>query len=346
MKPMKKEAAVLCYGDRGFMQSVGEEINERFGYDATVPIEVNTFASKELYPIIKSSIRRKRVYVIANLEGYCGEIDPNVGLMRVFLINDAVRRASASEINDVLTFLPYGRQERKDKPRSAISAKVVADMLVTTGANRISTIDMHADAAQGFCNIPVDHLTAIPTLAGYLVNNGYDINDKDWVLVAPDEGALTRTMNMKKHMTENYDMDIKVAVTMKNRNAGTGDVDVMFVVGDVDGKNALYVDDMLDSGSTICEGAKALRRKGAGEVRACCTHGIFSRKKGVRAEDRLREAGIRVLTTDSIPRTDSYIEQNKDWLDVASIASLIGEAVFRIDTDGSVSELYNTPIKF
>lgn len=334
-----EDVAVVCYGNHDFIKSLQAELYGKFNENIVIPLDVKKFADGEIYPKIKKNIRRKRVYFVANFEGYDGSFDPNIGYIRVFLINDAIKRSSAEEINNVLPFIPYIRQERKTEPRVPISARLFADLLEQSGATRLTTIDMHTGAAQGFYTIPVDDFPAIQVIGDELATGNYGVNEEDWVIVSPDAGAMGRAKTFKEYLREKHEIDLRIAMTEKTRGK-EGEPEVQYVVGDVDGKNVWMPDDMVDSADTLCESWGKLKDKGAKKVVASSTHGLFSIKKDRRAEDRLREAEIFVVSTDTIPRSPEYREENSDWLKIVSTTPIISEAIHRIDTGGSLSELY------
>ncbi len=290
-------------------------------------VNITVFPSKEIYPQISETVRRKNVYVVQTFNAEDDTVDPHTPLMELLLINRALKLASAEEVTNVLPYIPYQRQDRVDRARVPISAKLVADLIEVSGADRILTFDLHAEQGQGFFNIPVDHLRALQLFVK-------DFKGKpDYVAVAPDEGSLKRTRQYAEKT------GLKVAMVEKKRN--DEGVEFYFVIGEdvVRGRHAIEVDDQIDTGKTGCGGGKKLIEKGALSVREYGTHLVLSRdpKTNQRAEDRFREAGIQVVGTDSIPRSDRYLEQNRDWLEVRSVAPMLAEAIYRIQMGESLT---------
>lgn len=347
------EMAILLYGSEEFVsryRDIMQNFNKKLE-DCIVQLTCKSFSNNELHAQIAQNIRRRNVYIIANFLGYAEGFDPNIGYMRLFIINDACRRASAAEINDILPYVPYLRQDRKDKPRVPISAKLFADLLERSGANRLVTVDMHVDQIQGFYNIPVDHFNALPLFAEEFLQATPQEDDRtlfqvdfftvqapidprQWVLVAPDAGAMKRARDLKTLIHRKYKADIDLAMLEKSRI--NGKAEVHYLVGNVQGKNAIIVDDIIDTAHTLEQGVTKLRNNGAEEIYVCGTHGLFS--KG--AEQRIRKAGIKVMVTDSIPRSREYLEANKDWLKMLSLRQLLVDGISRIQLGRSVSELF------
>jgi ribose-phosphate pyrophosphokinase len=246
----------------------------------------------------------------------------NHNLMELFIMIDAVRRASATRITAVLPFYGYARQDRKDQPRVPITAKLVANLLVAAGANRILTMDLHAQQIQGFFDIPVDHLYAAPVMYDYLKKK----NMKDLVVVSPDVGGLK--------MAHAYAQVLEggLAIVAKRRKNAT-EVESMAVIGEIRGKNILLVDDLTETAGTLTQAAALLKRKGAKKILACVSHAILN-SVGV---ERLRKSVIdELITTDTVqcPAIDGV------KITTLSVAGLLGEAIKRIHNNSSVNSLF------
>ena len=249
----------------------------------------------------------------------------NDHLMELLMIMDALKRASAERITAVLPYFGYARQDRKPRPRVPITAKLVADIIVTAGADRVLTMDLHADQVMGFFDIPVDNLYARPVLLNYILDH---YKDQPICIVSPDAGGVSRARSFAKIL------DAGLAIIDKRR-AQPNEVSEMNVVGDVQGKLAIIVDDMVDTGGTLIKAADALLVRGAREVLACCTHAVLS---GL-ARDRLPQSSLKkVIITDTIYHPG--LDEAGDRLVKLSVAPLIGEAIRRIHDDDSVSVLF------
>ncbi|MEW6523957.1 MAG: ribose-phosphate pyrophosphokinase [Bacillota bacterium] len=282
-------------------------------------IELGRFSNGEIRVIVNESVRGHDVFVI---QPTCGAV--NETLMELLLILDALVRASARRITAVMPYYGYARQDRKTRGREPISAKLVANLLVTAGAGRVLTMDLHAGQIQGFFDIPLDHLAAIPLLADYFREKAL----ADLVVVAPDLGSVGRARDMSNRLKA------PIAIIDKRRPQPNV-AEVMNIVGRVRGKTAIMIDDMIDTGGTICQAAEALLRAGATEVYACCTHPVLSGP----AVQRLSAAPLReVVVTDTIPLP---AEAFRDRFKVISVADLFGEAILRIHEDLSVSKMFN-----
>lgn len=235
---------------------------------------------------------------------------------------DAAKRASARTINLVVPYYGYSRQERKAAPREPISAKLVADLLTTAGAHRVITIDLHAPAIQGFFNIPVDHLTALDLLSGYIKKK----NIEDLIVVSPDAGGVTRAENLANVI------EAPIAMMFKKRYAHNEAV-VTHVIGDVEGKTPVIIEDLIDTGTTIVNVVEGLKERGAKDVYILATHAVFSGP----ALERLNHPNIKeVIITDSIAIPDDHPEKFK----VLSVAHLLSDAIRIIQSGGSISSLF------
>jgi ribose-phosphate pyrophosphokinase len=245
--------------------------------------------------------------------------------MELLIIMDALRRASAARITAVLPYFGYARQDRKTKPRVAITAKLVSDLIVCAGANRVLTMDLHAGQVMGFFNVPVDNLYARPVLLNYLKEQ---FLNEDVCIVSPDAGGVARARAYAKRL------DASLAIIDKRRNS-PNEVADMHVVGDVEGKRAIIVDDMVDTGGTLAKAADALLENGATEVYACCTHAVLSGS----AKERIPASSLKkIVVSDTIYHGD--LPESSDWVARLTVAPLIGEAIKRINSDESVSLLF------
>ncbi|HXF06860.1 MAG TPA: ribose-phosphate pyrophosphokinase [Blastocatellia bacterium] len=275
------------------------------------------FSDGEISFQILENVRGADVFVV---QSTCPPVDSN--LMELLIMLDAFRRASAWRITAVIPYFGYARQDRKDKPRVPISAKLVADLLTTAGANRILAMDLHAGQIQGFFDIPVDHLFAAPVLVDYFRKRAIP----QLVVVSPDAGGVERARAYAKRL--NADLAI-----IDKRREQANVAEVLHVIGDVAGRNALIVDDMIDTAGTLREVAHVLINHGVREVFACCTHPVLSGP----ALERIRESPItEVVVTNTIPLHSHDIDKIK----VLSVAPLLGEAIRSIHEETSVSRLF------
>lgn len=295
------------------------EIARSAGVELTA-CDVRRFSDGELSVEIGENVRGHDVFVVQSTS-----TPGNDHLMELLMIMDALKRASAERITAVLPYFGYARQDRKSKPRVPITAKLVSDLIVTAGADRVLTMDLHADQIMGFFNIPVDNLYARPVLLGYITDHyGKD----DICMVSPDAGGVSRARAYAKRL------DASLAIIDKRR-AQPNEVAEMNVVGEVEGKVCIVIDDMVDTGGTLIKAADALIAHGATKVLACCTHAVLSG----RAKERLPQSKVaQVIASDSIYHPD--IQKAEEWLVRLSVAPLIGEAIRRIHSDDSVSVLF------
>ncbi|HZZ08661.1 MAG TPA: ribose-phosphate pyrophosphokinase [Candidatus Binataceae bacterium] len=284
--------------------------------------EVGRFPDGEVLVEVRENVRGGDCFV---LQSIC--TPPNDNLMELLLLMDALRRASAKRISAVIPYFGYSRQDRKVAPRVPISAKLVADVITTAGASRVLTVDLHAGQIQGFFNIPVDNLYAMPVLIQYLRKR---LEGRRVSVVSPDAGGVERARAFARRLNAN------LAIIDKRRRRAS-EVAEMQLVGEVRDSSALLVDDMIDTAGTITEAAKVVMNAGANEVLACATHPILSDP----ACERLNKSCLEeVITTNSIPlRAKAQAELGS--LKVLSVASLIAEAVRRIHNEESVSSLFN-----
>ena len=289
-------------------QSIGMELGK---------CTVSAFPDGETFVKIEENVRGQDVYVVQSTSP-----PTNHYLMEMFIMMDALRRASAWRITAVMPFYGYARQDRKDRPRVPITAKLVANLLVAAGANRILTIDLHAQQIQGFFDIPVDHLYAAPAIYQHLMAQQVP----DLVVVSPDVGGL------KMAHAYSQNLNASLAIVAKQRKNAT-EVATIAVIGEIQGRNVLLVDDLTETAGTLTTAAQVLREQGAKSVRACVSHALLN-DLGI---ERLRKSGIdELITTDTIVRP--AIEGVK--ITTLSVAGLLGEAIKRIHTNSSVTSLF------
>lgn len=298
---------------------LAEKIAEQIGLELG-DIQISKFADGEVKININESIRGSHVYLIQSTS------DPvNDNLMELLIAIDAMRRASAKTINIVLPYYGYARQDRKAQSREPITAKLVANMITSAGADRLVTLDLHAAQIQGFFDIPVDHLLGSPLLAQYFLEHG--LHGEDIVVVSPDHGGVTRARKLAEFLKA------PIAIIDKRRPKANV-AEVMSIVGEVEGKTCILIDDMIDTAGTITVGANALIEQGAVEVYACCTHPVLSDP----AIERLEASPIKkVIVTDSI---DLPEEKKIDKIEQVTVSGLVAEALKRIYENRSVSPLF------
>ncbi len=282
--------------------------------------EVRKFSDGETYVEIKENVRGKDIFVVQPTS-----TPVNDHLMELLLMADAFRRASARRITAVMPYYGYARQDRKVAPRVPISAKVVAEMLMVVGIRRVLTMDLHSGQIQGFFNIPVDNMYAAPVLLKHISK---EFADKDVIMVSPDAGGVERTRAFAKRL--NADLAI---IDKRRERANVSEA--MNVIGDVEGKIAILLDDMVDTAGTLCAAAAMLIKAGAKEVHACCSHAVFSGP----AIDRINDSPIKTMVvTNSIPLQNSA--QKCDKIKVLSVSELLGDAIHCIHSEDSVSSLF------
>jgi ribose-phosphate pyrophosphokinase len=278
---------------------------------------IHPFPDGETFVKIEENVRGEDVFIVQPTSP-----PTNHNLMELFIMMDALRRASADRITAVLPFYGYARQDRKDQPRVPITAKLVANLLLAAGANRILTMDLHAQQIQGFFDIPVDHLYAAPVMYDYLKKK----NLGDLVVVSPDVGGL------KMAHAYSQVLEVSLAIVAKRRKNAT-EVESMAIIGEIRGKNALLVDDITETAGTLTAAAALLKRKGAKQILACVSHAILN-EVGIQ---RLRKSVIdELITTDTVQRP-AISGVNITTL---SVAGLLGEAIKRINTNSSVTSLF------
>jgi ribose-phosphate pyrophosphokinase len=280
---------------------------------------VTRFSDGEAYAQIQENVRGADVFV---MQPTCRPVDEH--LMELLLMIDALKRASARRITAVVPYYGYSRQDRKDKPRAPISAKLVADLLTTAGADRALIIDPHAPQIQGFFNIPVDHLFASPVLVDYFRK----LNLPNLTVVSPDAGGVERARFFAKKM------DSALAIVDKRR-VEMNVAEVMNVIGDVNGRTCLVIDDLIDTAGTLVKTASALIEKGASKVYACASHPVLS---GPAVENLTQSHFTEVVVTNTIPLSEAA--RNEPKIKVLSVAGLIGRAIQAIHEEASVSKLF------
>ena len=280
--------------------------------------DVAQFSDGEISLNLWESVRGVDIYIV---QPTCDPVNDN--LMELLIMIDAMKRASAGRINVVIPYYGYARQDRKAKARDPITSKLVANLIVAAGADRVVTMDLHANQIQGYFDIPVDHLIGMPILAKYFKEKNLD----DVVVVSPDHGSVTRARNMAEYL------DCPIAIVDKRRPEPNKS-EIMNIIGNIDGKNCIILDDMIDTAGTICNAAAAIKDLGAKEVYSCATHAVLSGP----AIKRLDESVIKeVVLLDTIP-----IDKDKmiDKFTTLSVAPIFAEAMTRIFTNGSVSKLF------
>jgi ribose-phosphate pyrophosphokinase len=297
---------------------------EAIGAYLSLPLakaQVRRFADMEIFVEIQENVRGQDVFIIQSTS-----FPTNDHLMELLIITDALRRASAKRITAVIPYFGYARQDRKAGPRTPISAKLVANLITQSGVDRILTVDLHAGQIQGFFDIPTDNLFAAPLMARDIKEN---LDTSNAMIVSPDVGGVVRARALAKRI------DAPLAIVDKRRERA-GESEVMNIIGDVSGRSCILVDDIVDSGGTLCNAADALLANGAKEVFAYITHGVLSGGAVARiASSKLKE----LVLTDSIQPTEAVkVAKN---IRVISVATLMGEAIGRTATESSVSSLFD-----
>ncbi|MBU4200431.1 MAG: ribose-phosphate pyrophosphokinase [Verrucomicrobia bacterium] len=282
-------------------------------------IQIAHFPDGEISVKVAENIRGRDVFMIQPI---C--YPPNEHLMELLIVIDAMRRASAARITAVVPFYGYGRQDRKDQPRVPITAKLVANLLVAAGVNRLLTMDLHTQQIQGFFDIPVDHLCAAPVMVKPLREKGFD----NLVIVSPDPGGMKMAYQYSRMLNSG------LAIVAKQRTSPNS-VETYHVVGDVDGRTAVLVDDLVTTGGTLCAAADLLKKKGARDIYAMVTHAVMIPE----AFERLSRSAIKeFIVTDSVPLRAPTSSVS---IQVLTVADLLAEAIRRIHNNQSVSSLFN-----
>ena len=298
---------------------LAQEVARYLGMDLG-PMVRKQFADGELYIQIQESIRGCDVYL---MQPTCYPV--NSHLMELLIMIDACRRASARQVTAVIPYYGYARADRKTAGRESITAKLVANLMTEAGANRIVAMDLHSAQIQGYFDIPLDHVYGSPVLLDYLASKQLP----DLVVVSPDVGGVARARAFAKKLN-----DAPLAIIDKRRQAHNV-AEVMNVIGDVAGKTAVLVDDMIDTAGTICEAGRILRQEGARQVYACATHAVFSPPALERLSSGVFEEVI-VTNTIPVPETKKFKQ-----LTMLSVANLLGETIWRVHEDSSVSSMFS-----
>ncbi len=299
--------------------ALAEEIADHMGISLG-KCTVSKFSDNETQINIEESVRGCDVYVVQSTSNPVNE-----NLMELYILIDALKRASAATINIVMPYYGYARQDRKARSREPITAKLVANLMVTAGADRIITLDLHAPQIQGFFDVPIDHLQAVPILSDYFAEKQLE----DLVIVSPDHGGVVRARRMADRLKAPLGI-------IDKRRPRPNVAEVMNIIGEIEGKTVIIIDDIIDTAGTIKLAADALIEKGAREVYACCTHPVLSGP----AIERIEESQIKELVvTNTIALSES---QTSDKITQLSVASLIGEAILRVNSDKSVSSLFDS----
>ena len=280
---------------------------------------VTKFSDGEISVNIWESVRGMDIYII---QSTCNPVNDN--LMELLIMIDAMKRASAGRINAIIPYYGYARQDRKAKARDPITAKLVADLIVAAGADRVLTMDLHANQIQGYFDIPVDHLLGMPIIAKYFKEKDME----DLVVVSPDHGSVTRARNLAEYL------NCPIAIIDKRRPEPNKS-EIMNIIGNIDGKNCIIIDDMIDTAGTICNAANAIKDLGAKAVFAAATHPVLSGP----AVERLEASAIEELV---LLNTLPLLEEKKlAKMTTLSVAPLFAEAMTRVFTNGSISVLFD-----
>lgn len=306
-----------CNGNKSLAEHIASDLGLALGKS-----EIGKFSDGEISVRINETVRGADVFIVQPTSN-----PVNDNLMELLITIDAVKRASAGRINAVIPYYGYARQDRKAKARDPISAKLVADLITSAGADRVITMDLHCAQIQGFFDIPVDHLMGAPLIADYFIRHGFV--GKDVVVVSPDHGGVTRARKLAQCLKT------PIAIIDKRRSVDKMNTsEVMNIIGNVKGKTCIIIDDMIDTAGTICHAADALAEAGATEVYASCTHPVLSGP----ALDNIDKSAIKklvVLDTIYLPE-----ERLIDKIEQISIADLIGEAIIRIHEKRPLSPLF------
>jgi len=281
--------------------------------------EVFKFKNDNTFVRILENVRQQDVFIVQSMSA-----PVNDHIMELLIMTDAAKRASAGRITAVVPYYGYGRTDKKDQPRVPITARLVADLLSVAGAHRLLTVDLHAGQIQGFFNIPVDELTALPILAEYFRERVTN----DWVVVAVDIGISKRARDIAARL------GLSLAIIEKRRVGNVDRAETLSVIGEVEGKEALLFDDEIDTGGSMVAAANTLMENGAADVFACCTHPIFS---GNAIEQMVASPIKEIIVTDTVPVP---VEWGKGKVKVLSIATMLGEAIYRIHNDLSIGAMF------
>ena len=297
-------------------------LTKRISSAIGIPVSKSTitrFADGELKVKLEENIRGRDVFVVQSTH------PPAENILELLLFLDAAKRASAERVTAVTPYFGYARQDRKDEPRVPISAKLIADLIARSGANRVLTMDLHAEQIQGYFDIPVDHLYAVPVF----IDHYHKLRLKNMIVVAPDTGSVKRARAFARRLGH----DLPIAIVDKRRTGPNRSM-VSNIIGEVSGKTALIYDDMLDTAGTMVDAAESIREKGAKQIYTCVVHPLLSRN----APERIMKSCIKeLIVTDTIPLTpDKKIQKVK----ILSVANLLGKAIMRIHRAESISSLF------
>jgi ribose-phosphate pyrophosphokinase len=307
---------IACNSNRPLAEAVGACLQLRMTQAA-----IRRFSDMEVFVEILENVRGEDVFVIQSTS-----FPANDNLMELLITLDALKRGSARRVTAVLPYFGYARQDRKTAPRAPITAKLVANLITSAGADRVLTLDLHAGQIQGFFDIPVDNLYGAPTFAKAITNN---YADEELVIVSPDVGGVLRARGMAERL--NADLAI-----IDKRRPRAGVSEVMNIIGEVEGRHAILIDDIVDSAGTLCNAAAALKKAGASAVSAYVTHGVLSGD----AVGRVAASPLtKLVVTDSIQATEAV--RLSDKIDQLTIAPLLAEAMRRIAEESSVSSLFD-----
>ncbi len=302
-------------GNRTLAEKIADNLGLKVG-----ECRVSKFSDGEISVRIEETVRGADVFIV---QPTCDPVNDN--LMELLIMIDAAKRASAGRINAVVPYYGYARQDRKAKPREAISAKLVADLITSAGADRVITMDLHSAQIQGFFNIPVDHLAGMPIIASYYLNKFENISD-EFVALSPDLGSVARTRRFAEQL------DIPIAIVDKRRPK-PNESEIMNIIGDFNNKNVILFDDMIDTAGTVTNAANAVKQRGAKEIYACCTHPVLSGA----AIERIKASTITELVVlDTIPLTG---EKKLGKIRQLSASKLLADAVYRIHEGLPLSKL-------
>ncbi|MCL2702058.1 MAG: ribose-phosphate pyrophosphokinase [Defluviitaleaceae bacterium] len=307
-----------CNSNKDLAERIASEVGLKLGKSLTTE-----FKDGEIYTRIDESVRGRDCFIVQSTSP-----PVNNNLMELLIMIDTMRRASARHITAVVPYFAYARQDRKARPREPITAKLVANMIVAAGANRVLTMDLHNSQIQGFFDIPMDNLMGTPILQQYY-RDKFEGNMEDIVVVSPDVGGIRRARAFARSL------DTPLAIVDKRRPKSGDDTVVMNIIGDIEGKRVILVDDMVSTGGTLCNDVDAILEKGAAEIYTCCTHAILASN----ATQRIQDSPIKelvVLDTVFVP-----MEKRIPKLKILSASKIFSEAIYRIHTDTPLSVLYN-----
>ncbi len=315
-KKVEKNRLIIIAGNSN--RKLAEEIASYAGVELADAL-IGRFPEGEIRVKLNENVRGADVFIVQSTS-----MPVNDNLMELLVVIDALKRASAKRITAVIPFYGYARQDRKDQPRVPITAKLVANLLTTAGANRVLTMDLHADQIQGFFDIPLDHLLAAPVFIDYFKKKG---DMKNFVVAASDIGGVKRAWYYAEKL------NTPIAIVDKKRS-GPESVEAMHIIGEVKDKNIIIPDDMIATGGTLVQAAKFLKAKGAKEIYACMTHGIFSGQ----AVEKIADSPIKeVVVSNTIPQEE---REKVKKIKVLSVGKIFGEGIARIHNEQTISELF------